>query len=67
MKISERSKIRRKKMLANLASNFQEAEEWDLDFWQKQTPQQRLSALLAIRKDILKVSKGKQDIQNKSQ
>jgi len=67
MGISERSKIRHKKMLANLAAGFQEAEEWDLDFWQNQTPQQRLSALVAIRNDILKVNIGKQNTQKKSQ
>lgn len=53
-------------MKANLAADFKEAEEWDLDFWQKQTPQQRLSALVAIRNDILKVRQA-QDTQNKSQ
>ncbi|MDM8517969.1 hypothetical protein QUF76_17365 [Desulfobacterales bacterium HSG16] len=60
MEISERTKNRQKKMVANLAADFQEAEEWDLDFWQKQTPQQRLSALVAIRNDILKVSKARE-------
>jgi hypothetical protein len=66
MGISERSKKRRKKMQANLAADFQEAEAWDLDFWQRQTPQQRLSALVAIRNDILKVRQA-QDTQDKSQ
>jgi len=46
-------------MVAHRAANFEEAEQWDLDFWQKQTPQQRLSALVAIRKDISKVKRGK--------
>ena len=46
-------------MVANRAANFEAAEQWDLDFWQKQTPQQRLSALVSIRKDILKVKKAR--------
>jgi ribosomal protein S6 len=55
MGISERTKERRKRMVANRADGFKAAEDWDLDFWQSQTPQQRLSALVAIRKDVLKV------------
>ena len=43
------------RIIAHRAANFEAAEQWDLDFWQKQTPQQRLSALVSIRKDILKV------------
>ncbi len=46
-------------MVAYRAANFETAEQWDLDFWQKQTPQQRLSALVSIRKDILKVKKAR--------
>lgn len=44
-------------MVGYRAADFEAAEQWDLDFWQKQTPQQRLSALVSIRKDILKVKK----------
>jgi len=42
-------------MVAHRAPNFKEAEKWDLEFWQNQTPEQRLSALVAIRKDVIKV------------
>ena len=55
MGIKERSETRRKRMVVHRAGDFEAAEAWDLDFWQKQTPQQRLSALVAIRKDVLKV------------
>ncbi len=34
------------------ASTFEEAERWDLEFWQAQTPEDRLSALVAIRRDV---------------
>ncbi len=53
--IKKRSAQRRKRIVANRAANYEEAEKWDLEFWQSQTPQQRLSALVAIRRDILKV------------
>ncbi len=57
--IADRSKDRRRRMVVNRAADFQAAEDWDLDFWLSQTPQQRLSALVAIRKDILKVTRNR--------
>ena len=53
--IKKRSALRRKRMVANLAAGFREAEKWDLDFWQRRTPEERLSALVAIRRDVFKV------------
>jgi len=29
-----------------------DAEAWDLDFWQRRTPEERLSALVAIHRDV---------------
>ena len=45
-------------MKSHRAQNFEDAERWDLQFWQEQTPQDRLAALLAIRRDIRKVRAG---------
>jgi len=42
-------------MVVHRAANFEEAEAWDLDFWQSQSPEQRLSAFAAIRRDVDKV------------
>lgn len=39
-------------MVANRARSFEGAEAWDLDFWQEKTPEERLSALIAIRRDV---------------
>jgi hypothetical protein len=55
MSIEERSRRRRARMVVNRAASYQEAEDWDLEFWQAMTPQQRLSALVAIRRDVEKV------------
>jgi hypothetical protein len=55
MTIEERSAERRKRIEANIAQDFQEAEEWDLQYWQDRTPQERLAALAAIRRDVEKV------------
>jgi hypothetical protein len=59
MGMKERAAERRLRIIAHRASNFEEAEKWDLDFWQHQSPEQRLSALVAIRRDVDKVIKGR--------
>jgi len=59
MGLKERAAARRAKMVVHRAANFEEAEAWDLDFWQNQSPEQRLSALVAIRRDVDKVIKGR--------
>ena len=53
MGIRERAAKRKSRIVAHRADSFQDAEAWDLAFWQSQTPQQRFSALVAIRKDKL--------------
>ena len=55
MGLKERSELRKKRIVAHRARNFADAEHWDLQFWQNQSPDVRLSALVAIRKDIQKV------------
>ena len=54
MGMKQRAKQRRKKIVAHVARSHEDAERWDLEFWQRQTPQDRLSALVAIRKDVEK-------------
>lgn len=39
-------------MEVNRAGSFAEAEAWDLEYWQRRTPEERLSALVAIRRDV---------------
>ncbi len=43
---------RRLRMVAHRAQSFEDAERWDLDFWQSCTPAQRLSAFAALRRDV---------------
>lgn len=52
MSMEQRSAERRKRMVAHRARSFADAERWDLDFWQSVTPEERLSALVAIRRDV---------------
>ncbi len=56
---SERAAARRRRMVTNRARSHQEAEDWDLRFWQSLSSQQRLSALVAIHRDVEKVRAGK--------
>ncbi len=48
-------------MVAHRATSFEDAEAWDLDFWQSVTPEERLSALVAIRRDVEAVEAGRDD------
>jgi hypothetical protein len=41
------------------AKNFADAERWDLEFWQSMTPEERLSALVAIRQVVELVEAGR--------
>ena len=53
--IEERSRRRRERLVAHRATDHQDAEEWDLEFWQACTPEERLSALVAtlVHADLL--------------
>ena len=55
MSIEQRSRERRKRIVVHRAEDYEDAERWDLEFWQAMTPQERLSALVAIRRDVEKV------------
>lgn len=56
-----RARARRMRIVAHRASGFQDAENWDLSFWQSKTPQERLSALVDIREDIRKVQEARRN------
>jgi len=53
----ERAIERKKRIVGNIAANFEEAEQWDLEFWQRQGPEARLSALMSIRDDLAKIKR----------
>jgi hypothetical protein len=59
MNIKERAAARQKRIVAHRAADFEDAENWDLTYWQSQTPEQRLSALVAIRQDVIKVEQAR--------
>ena len=50
--LEERSRERRSRMVAHTARSHDDAEAWDLEFWQRHTPEERLSALVAIHRDV---------------
>jgi len=57
--MAARSRLRRERLVAHRASGHADAEAWDLDFWQSQSPEDRLSALVAIRRDVEVVTAGR--------
>lgn len=50
--LEARSRERRRRIVAHRAASFAEAEAWDLDFWQRRTPAERLSALVSLRREV---------------
>ena len=46
-------------MEGNRTRSLADAEAWDLDFWQRRTPEERLSALVAIYRDVARVEAAK--------
>jgi hypothetical protein len=54
MDMEERAARRRERMQVHRAKGFLDADQWDLDFWQTKSPEERLSALIAIQDDVSK-------------
>jgi hypothetical protein len=59
MDLEERSKQRRETLETHRARSFADADAWDLEFWQRRTPEERLSALVAIHRDVALVEAAK--------
>ena len=57
MSLRNRSAQRKRRIVAHRAKNFADAERWDLQYWQQQKPEVRLSALVAIHADVKAVAK----------
>ena len=55
----KRAQERRRHIVVHRAANHEEAEEWDLAYWQDRTPHERLSALLDLHADIEKVEQAR--------
>jgi len=55
MSIRQRARRRRARMVVHRAAGYEDADRWDLEFWQAMTPQERLSALVDIHEDIARV------------
>jgi len=63
MTFEERSADRRRRIVGNRAESFAEAEAWDLANWQSRTPEERLSALIAIRRDAEPVRREEESLE----
>ncbi|HUJ11152.1 MAG TPA: hypothetical protein VL171_14115 [Verrucomicrobiae bacterium] len=59
MNLRQRSARRKARIVAYRAKNFADAERWDLEYWQRQSPEARLSALVAIHADVQAVTRNR--------
>ena len=50
-----RAARRRERIVSHVASSHEDAELWDLEYWQSRGPQARLSALVALHRDVAAV------------
>lgn len=50
--LRERSEARRRRLVAHRARTFEGADARDLEYWQSLRPEERLSALVAIRRVV---------------
>jgi len=50
--MKRRARVRRDRMVGHRADSFQDADDWDLDFWQKAGAEARLSALVSLRNEV---------------
>lgn len=57
--LAERSRLRRERLVAHRTADHDDAEAWDLEFWQTQGPEARLSALVALRRDVERATAGR--------
>ena len=57
--IRKRAAERRRRMVVHRAEGFEDAEAWDLEYWQSKTPEQRLEAYMALREDVKLVIEAK--------
>ncbi|MBI2440290.1 MAG: hypothetical protein HYV35_02850 [Lentisphaerae bacterium] len=53
--LAQRCAARRERIVAHRAKDHTDADQWDFEFWQKQTPEMRLLALVELRNDLDKV------------
>jgi hypothetical protein len=59
MGFKERARERRRRMVVHVAHSHEEAEEWDLAYWQSLTPRQRMAALETLKRDVETIQRGR--------
>ena len=64
MDLEERSRKRRETIETHRARSFADAEAWDLEYWQRRSPEERLSALVAIHRDVALVEAARGETTN---
>ena len=49
--LRNRSRERKKRLVAHRSANFAEAEQWDLEYWQSLSAGSRIAALESMRRE----------------
>ncbi|MEA3367556.1 MAG: hypothetical protein U9R68_05525, partial [Planctomycetota bacterium] len=60
MGFKERSRERRRRIVTHIAHSHEEAEQWDLAYWQNLSPHQRMAALESLKRDVEKIKRRRQ-------
>jgi len=61
--LKRRARQRRQRIVVHRAASFEEAELWDLEYWQRRTPEERLSALVALRAEVERVNRARESVE----
>jgi len=59
MGFKERTRQRRRRIVAHVAHSHEEAEAWDLAYWQSLTSRQRMAALESLKRDAETIKRGR--------
>jgi len=57
--LAARARERAARMVLGRSRGYEAAEQWDLEYWQSVTPEDRLRAFMAIRDDVQKVEESR--------
>jgi len=55
----KRAEERRRRIVVHRSRSFAEADQWDLEYWQAMSPEERLDAFVALREDVALIQRAR--------
>lgn len=55
----KRAEERRRRIVVHRSGSFAEADQWDLEYWQAMSPEERLDAFVALREDVALIQRAR--------